>query len=582
MKIFTSLSHLNFYDINSNNLLAWQHFVSIGHTMGKKGSPTNAIEFASWITAKYRWAMTGTPTPQKKKCGADNLFGLMKFLKHDYFMTPHFGEEVSKSMYYIGVTKASSLRLPYHNISYLLTYQRSKAFSKALKDGQIAAFARLQYLLNLFMVRHTKQDVELHKPVFAMTRTDLSQQETRAYDTLVTAVQMNLITTSMKGKTSGAQDSILNSRQAKHAHTALRNIRLACSGGTSIVPTLTTKHWTETLDLMRIKHKVNEKKMSKVENFLTRMTTEQLSVCGCCGVELQTLFLLPCACQICTECMNPSTKHCVSCKTEFDIDDFQLLQPGLDYVWKWNLVEAQKQREEKQNMEASIRESLITAQGRRTEVLAEDNQNQVEDNPQQAQLQQHQRRRRSSSEAHICKYPNLYVDGKCKICGEIHPCNFMRQRKCTVCHCVAEDCPKEESKAYYIIEKLLNLWSVYQNRGIDPMTGEEKRPLKVLIFTQFQQVSNLVGDRLIRRFGTACVAEYWGSTRNFELERFRSMTDCFCMLLNRNGSHGLNLSFVTHIFFLDEILGKFCSADISTVPYLIFYSLSSPCSHFSL
>ena len=65
-----------------------------GHTMGKKGSPTNSIEFCSWITADYRWAMTGTPTPQKKKCGADNLFGLMKFLKHDYFLTPHFGEQV--------------------------------------------------------------------------------------------------------------------------------------------------------------------------------------------------------------------------------------------------------------------------------------------------------------------------------------------------------------------------------------------------------------------------------------------------------------------------------------------------------
>ncbi len=63
--------------------------------MGKKGSPTNAIQFASWITADYRWAMTGTPTPSKKKCGADNIFGLMKYLKHDYFLTPHFGEEVS-------------------------------------------------------------------------------------------------------------------------------------------------------------------------------------------------------------------------------------------------------------------------------------------------------------------------------------------------------------------------------------------------------------------------------------------------------------------------------------------------------
>jgi SNF2 family DNA or RNA helicase len=88
------------------------------------------------------------------------------------------------------------------------------------------------------------------------------------------------------------------------------------------------------------------------------------------------------------------------------------------------------------------------------------------------------------------------------------------------------------------------------------MTGEVKRPLKVIIYTQFQQVSNLVGDRLIRRFGRGCVAEYWGSTRNIELNRFINAKECFCMLLNRDGSHGLNLSFVTHIFFLDEILDK--------------------------
>lgn len=426
------------------------------------------------------------------------------------------------------------------------------------------------------MVRHTKKDIELHKPVFAMTRTDLSQNETKAYDTLVTAVQMNLITTSMKGKTSGAQDSILNSRQTKHAQAALRNIRLACSGGTSIVPTISTKFWNETIDLMRITHKVDERKISKVEKFLTRMTTEELSVCGCCGIELQTLFLLPCACQICTECMNPSTNQCVSCKKEFDIDDFQRLQPGLDYTWKWNITEAQKQREETQNMEQSIRESLITGQERRPNLWQDNNaghnadhgENNNDQGAPRNRLQQQRRRRRN--EPHVCIYPDIYGDGRCKICFETHPCNFMQRHKCDICHNVAEECPKEESKAFYIIEKLLNLWSLYQHRGIDIVTGKEKRPLKVLIFTQFQQVSNLVGDRLIRRFGTACIAEYWGTTRNAELERFRSVTDCFCMLLNRDGSHGLNLSFVTHIFFLDEILGELCSTT-----YVVRLSLSS-------
>ncbi len=149
------------------------------------------------------------------------------------------------------------------------------------------------------MVRHTKKDVEqLHKPAFIMTRTDMSPSETLAYDTLVTAVQMNLIITSMEGKTSGKQDSLLHVSQGKHAKRALSNIRLACSGGTSIVPTLTYENWQETLELMRDTHGADEVQMIRVENFLRRMTNEELSSCMCCGSQLQTLLLFPCACQV--------------------------------------------------------------------------------------------------------------------------------------------------------------------------------------------------------------------------------------------------------------------------------------------
>ncbi len=78
----------------------------------------------------------------------------------------------------------------------------------------------------------------------------------------------------------------------------------------------------------------------------------------------------------------------------------------------------------------------------------------------------------------------------------------------------------------------------------------------IILKSQIQQISQVVGDRLIRRFGTGCIAEYWGAGKNKELERFVKSNQCFCMLLNRDGSHGLNLSFTTHIFFLDEIFGE--------------------------
>merc|ERR1712125_151298 len=55
-----------------------------------------------------------------------------------------------------------------------------------------------------------------------------------------------------------------------------------------------------------------------------------------CGIELSTLLLIPCGHLICTECMECMTsevKSCILCGLDFDVDDFQRLQPGHDYQW---------------------------------------------------------------------------------------------------------------------------------------------------------------------------------------------------------------------------------------------------------
>jgi hypothetical protein len=86
------------------------------------------------------------------------------------------------------------------------------------------------------MVRHTKADlIEIPPPVYSMKYIELSQSETATYNTIVSAIRTNIITTSMKGKTSGWQDSLLNPRQSKYASEALTNLRVACCGGAQIV-----------------------------------------------------------------------------------------------------------------------------------------------------------------------------------------------------------------------------------------------------------------------------------------------------------------------------------------------------------
>ena len=108
--------------------------------------------------------------------------------------------------------------------------------SKGWKAGDLSSFFRLKHVISYLMVRHTKNDlVEIPCPIHSTSLIELSQQESTTYNTIVSAIRTNIITTSMEGKTSGWQDSLLNSRQSKFASEALTNLRVACCGGTQIV-----------------------------------------------------------------------------------------------------------------------------------------------------------------------------------------------------------------------------------------------------------------------------------------------------------------------------------------------------------
>jgi len=87
------------------------------------------------------------------------------------------------------------------------------------------------------------------------------------------------------------------------------------------------------------------------------------------------------------------------------------------------------------------------------------------------------------------------------------------------------------------------------------LLGRRRTP-KVIIFSQFRKVLNITGDRLLRRMGSGCIAEYWGKYRKKELNKFIKDENCICMLLGKDGSEGLDLSFVTHIIFLEQVWDK--------------------------
>ena len=463
--------------------------VDEGHSMGR-GRDNSAISFASWVEAERRWVMTGTPTRQTNaQSGLSSIRNLMEYLKHDFFSRRQDGTVVWQNL-----------------------------IARGWNQGNLCSFYRLRSLLKLLMVRHTKLDIEeLQPPRYVTTRLQMSPEEIKTYNTIVCAVQSNLVITSMEGRTSGIQDSLLYRTNTRNAKEAMLNLRLCCCGGTQVIPTLTSEYWHEFIhDLSLCNPRPN--KVEEAEQYLMRATTEQLSPCACCGIMVTMLLVLPCGDLICTECMSPDDNVCIVCEQEFDVDVFQRLQPGFKTDWLHNIEEEAKRKKAKSpQQEETQHEGVIELLDGGAGMLA------PVAPPNESQPR---RRRNKPGDGHTCVYCPKKRDGKCLLCWKEHDsCNFItKSGMCQVCHAEQEPCPVSETKPTYVINKLLELIEKDKNlKGgscripKNNLSDEsiclvgDRRPLKVIVFSQFRKVLNTTGDRLIRRFGAACVAEYWVS-----------------------------------------------------------------------
>lgn len=237
--------------------------VDEGHSMGNDGH-NSSITFASWIKAYRRWAMTGTPTKQNA-AQLGQVRGLIRFLQHEFFSSRLNGDVLWKSH-----------------------------IAKGWKDGGMASFFRLNNLLRFLMRRHTKLSIEeLPPPLFLKSKVETSNVEANTYNTLVSAVQMNLLLTSMNGKTSGFQDSLLHRSQAKNARLALQNIRRVCTGWSRVIPTLSFRYYAETVEMANLLN-LSEDAVAKIKLFMTQAEQEELSTCACCGIQISTMLLMSC------------------------------------------------------------------------------------------------------------------------------------------------------------------------------------------------------------------------------------------------------------------------------------------------
>ncbi|GKZ00035.1 hypothetical protein MPSEU_000956900 [Mayamaea pseudoterrestris] len=490
--------------------------VDEGHSMAQQPN-SNTIQFASWISAQRRWAMTGTPTKQTKS-QFTQIKHLVTFLQHEFFSSRLDGERIWKS-----------------NIA------------SSWNEESLASFFRLRNLLKVLTKRHTKLDiVELPSPLYHRKIVTMSPEEAAAYNSIACAVQTNLLVCGMGGSPMGLQDSLLHRSQRKSAKKALDNIRRSCIGFSRVMLKLEPAFFLETIELLE-KHEICESRIHKIRQYMIGAQEEQIFPCECCGLRLAMLLLLPCCGGLaCPECMD-GCSECALCDAHFDVNDFQLLQPGFDFTWS-TVVDEKKDIPQRKPSASEI------SIGTQPDTI----------NLEPIVRPLLERRRTRKYGDHKCEFDIFAVDGRCVLCLHEHNACVLTNEKsrCATCYRVGIPCPPDESKAFYLTQKLRKLcsqrrqWCASGSSEFNLAIVGDHRPLKAIIFSQFREVLNVIGTRLIWEFGSACIAEFWGKSRQAELTKFASNSDCFCMLLGKDGSEGLDLSFVTHVFFLEEILDK--------------------------
>ena len=254
------------------------------------------------------------------------------------------------------------------------------------------------------------------------------------------------------------------------------------------VPVIKQQHWDETLVMCRELHGLDDIQVDIVNNFIFRAQNGELSGCHHCGLQLQTLFVIPCGHLVCTECIDSRTTACPICNRIFDADDFQRLQPGLDLQFHLNLKDEKEKREQQEAFDREISvpsrlEGVIEVNGIREDGVDEAHPS-----------------RRTHKKGESCIFSSSSNDGKCLICLQEHfDCNFMNnERKCIVCHKISEECPNYASKSRYVIDKLLQLREddSHGRSYVSPKSvrlfarnsGSSHRRLKAIVFSEFREI----------------------------------------------------------------------------------------------
>ena len=97
-----------------------------------------------------------------------------------------------------------------------------------------------------------------------------------------------------------------------------------------------------------------------------------------------------------------------------------------------------------------------------------------------------------------------------------------KESACNICGRVVEECDPEETKALFLITKIEKLKNIYDDKlrgnvfSQNPSFGAAKFKLKVLLFSQFPEILETVGYRLVKKFSVV-VLLFFGELTNSRL-----------------------------------------------------------------
>ncbi|GMF63743.1 unnamed protein product [Phytophthora fragariaefolia] len=539
--------------------------VDEGHKLGGR-APTQLMQMARLLCAERRWVMTGTPSPNTLK-SADLLYihGLLVFLRNQ-----PYGRADGRAW--------------------------TKAIAGPFERDEPVGFYRLQHLLSRIMIRHTKDSIrdKLPEPIRHTVVVDPSPSEFKLYNALAEHVRANLVSTSIDlPSTVGSSPrshlkSLLNRENRRKAGQIESGLTFAFIGGYAVEWTVKTERMLTTLKQLRSSG-VCEPRVLAMAEYLNGIHLKKKTRCADCGEGRRFLMVFPCGHLCCAHCIDElkteiGEYRCNFCYEPYDEDEFNYLQPTLTGEWT-----ARGREQTLGKLRASgVNEARVARVAAYIDTL--------EANPatecRNCQRQLHlllvlpcghlscpdcveKRYQEFGPSCVLCHAPcarNGFIalqpeilpkaledDSKPARRNKVKTGTTKKQKRKQKQAGSAQKRAVNYKRDYWKIDSSKIFYTATRVRELIKEFAREQCPkLKVIIFSQFRE--SIWRTKVAFEQQDIPTADFIAllnpRERSKNLEEFRSNENVHVLLLSNLGSHGLDLSFVTHIFLLEEIWDK--------------------------